>query len=165
MPSDTVDYEALDTVLDDLDVKSQDNPTHEEEDDAYWVCQRRHPRHPFRVSCTIHFFAGGGSTVSAMPGRTRNLSRNGVALLVRRVFAKNEPIEIEINVPGRPRTYMAGLVTFCRYAGQGYHELGVELKIALPEPVFSREPLLAMRTLDWLNPQPQAEENKSHNRA
>ena len=151
MPTDTIDYEALDCLLDDLDVKAQSNPS-SNKDDSYWVCQRRHQRHPFRVRCTIRYFAGGGSSISALQGRTRNLSRNGIALLVRRVFAHNEPIEVEINVPARARMYMAGLVTFCRYAGQGYYELGIQLKVALPEPVFSREPLLAMRTLDWLNP-------------
>lgn len=154
MPSDTIDYEALDALLDDLDVKAGQKEG-EDADDAYWVCQRRHPRHPFRVRCVIRFLAGGGSTVSTMPGRTRNLSRNGIALLVRRVFARDEPIEVEINVPDRPRTYMAGLVTFCRYAGRGYHELGIELKAASPAPVFSREPLLAIRTLEWLRPEPQ----------
>jgi len=156
MSTDTINYEALDCLLDDLDVKSHRNPRNEA-DDAYWVCQRRHTRHPFRVSCMVRFFAGGGSTVSMLKGRTRNLSRNGMGLLVRRVFAKNEPIEVEVNVPGRSLMYMAGLVTFCRYAGQGYYELGVSLKIALPEPVFSREPLLAVRTLDWLRPVATAE--------
>lgn len=149
MSVDTINYEALDCLLDDLDVKAQRNP-HSDADNVYWVCQRKHPRHPFRVRCMVRFFAGGGSTVAELPGRTRNLSRNGMGLIVRRVFAKNESIEIEVKVPGRSLMFMAGVVTFCRYAGQGYYELGVSLKIALPEPVFSREPLLAMRTLDWL---------------
>jgi len=154
MPSDTIDYEALDALLDDLDAKA----TQKQQEDSggdYWVCQRRHPRHPFRVRCVIRFLAGGSSTVSALPGRTRNLSRSGIALLVRRVFAKGEPIEVEINVPDRPITYLAGLVTFCRYAGRGYHELGIELKVSTPAPVFSREPLLAMRTLEWLQREPE----------
>jgi len=153
MPSDTIDYEALDFLLDDLDVKSEQKQG-EDADNAYWVCQRRHPRHLFRVSCTIRFLAGGKSTVSALPGRTRNLSRSGIALLVRRVFAEGEPIEVEITVPKRPRTYMAGLITFCRYAGRGYYELGVELKVASPEPIFSRWPLLAIQTFEWLHREP-----------
>jgi len=153
MASDIIDYETLDSLLDDLDVKSQQKQR-DEADDAYRVYQRRHPRHPFRVRCTIHFLTGRLlSEVSVLPGRTRNLSRSGVALLVRRVFAKGEPIEVEIAVRGRPRTYMAGLVTFCRYAGRSYHELGVELKATSPEPIFSREPLLAIRTLEWLRPE------------
>ena len=49
--------------------------------------------------------------------------------------------------------FMGGLVRFCRYAGRGYYELGIELKAAASEPIFSSNPILAVRALDWLNPE------------
>ncbi len=151
MSSDTAEYQTLDTVLDELDVRSQRRP--KEQDDDYWVCKRKHPRHPFRSTCTVRFMPSGSGTIVAMPGRTRNLSRNGLGLLVRRVFSPQEPIEVEVALPGRPRMFMGGLVRFCRYAGRGYYELGIELKAAASEPIFSSNPILAVRALDWLSPE------------
>ncbi len=151
MPTDTIEYQSLDSLLDELDVRSRRRP--QEKEDEYWVCKRKHPRHPFRVGCTVRFMPSGSGTVIALPGRTRNLSRNGLSVVVRRVFAAREPIEIEVSPPGRERMFMGGLVTFCRYAGRGYYEVGVELKAAASEPIFSNNPILAVRALEWLNPE------------
>jgi hypothetical protein len=154
MPVDTTDYQALDYLLDELDVRAQKH-TAEDAEDAYWVCHRKHPRHPFRVACTVRFMPSGSGSVAAMAGRTRNLSRGGLALLARRVFSLGDPIEVEVCLPDRPRMFMGGLVSFCRYAGRGYYELGVKLKAAASEPIFSSHPTLAVRALDWLNPEKQ----------
>jgi hypothetical protein len=147
-----VDFQALDVLLDDLDYRSEEHDKTETSDD-YWVCQRKFPRNRFRMDCLVYFLATMGSTtVLNMGGRTRNLSRNGVGLLVRRPFSLGDPLEVQIAVPGRSVLYMAGLTAFCRYAGRGYHEIGVRLKTASPNPIFSRNPLAAMRSLDWLRP-------------
>ena len=50
----------------------------------------------------------------------------------------------------RPPMYLGGLVTFCRYAGCGFHEVGVSLKAAQSQPIFSTGPVAAMESLDWL---------------
>jgi len=151
MSTDTIEYQTLDTLLDELDVRSQRRP--KEQDDDYWVCNRKHPRHPFRAGCTVRFMPSGSGTVVALPGRSRNLSRNGLGIVVWWVFAPMEAIEVEVSLPERPRMFMAGLVRFCRYAGRGYYELGIELKAAASEPIFSSNPILAVRALDWLNPE------------
>jgi hypothetical protein len=151
MATDLIDSEVLDSLIDELDVKARHNHL-AEQSESYWVCQRRHPRHPFRVPCKVRFLTPGGFTVMDLPGRTRNLSRSGIGLLVRRVFSSMEPIEVEVLAPGRPATYMAGVVRFCRYAGRGYHEVGVQLRAAGPEPVFSRQPALAAQSMDWVKP-------------
>lgn len=143
------DEDALNVLLDELDAKAQRQHA-SERSDSYWVCQRRYPRHPFRAQCTVRFLPVGSATVSELPGRTRNLSRSGVGLLVRRVFGIGEAIELELKAPQRPKMYMAGLVTFCRYAGRGFHEVGVALKAAQSEPIFSTNPMAAMQTFDWL---------------
>ena len=152
MATDMTDFQALDYLLDELDVRAQ-KPTAENAEDAYWVCQRKHPRHPFRAGCTVRFMPSGSGSVAAMPGRTRNLSRSGLAVLARRVFSPGDPIEVEVTLSGRPKMFMGGLVRFCRYAGRGYYEVGLELKAAASEPIFSSHPMLAVRALDWLNPE------------
>ena len=153
MPSDLSGDVALNLLLDELEVKAQQQHK-SEHSDGYWVCQRRHPRNPFRAMCNVRFFPQGSSTVTSLPGRTRNLSRSGVGLLTRRVFRVGEPIEVEVLVPDRPQMFLAGLVTFCRYAGRGYHEIGVALHAAASEPVFSKNPTIALETLDWLRVDP-----------
>lgn len=151
MANEILDCELIDTLIDELDVRA--NVLHvAEQTDSYWVCQRRYPRHPFRVPCIVRFLLPGVFSARSLPGRTRNLSRSGIGLLVRRVFALQEPIEIEVMPPGRPPTYMAGVVRFCRYAGRGYHEVGVQLRAAGSKPIISREPVLAVQTMDWVRP-------------
>jgi hypothetical protein len=152
MASETSGDVALNILLDELEIRAQQQ--HKSEQEGYWVCQRRHPRNPFRATCNVRFFPQGSSTITSLPGRTRNLSRSGVGLLTRRVFRQDEPIEVEVLVPDRPKMFLAGLVTFCRYAGRGYHEIGVSLKAAASEPVFSKNPSLALETLDWLRIEP-----------
>jgi len=149
MPADGADNDILNPLLDELDIKAERQHASERSDD-YWVCQRRHPRHPFRATCLVRFLSVGSSTVSELPGRTRNLSRSGVGFLVRRVFAVGEVVELEIRPPQRHPMYLGGLVTFCRYAGRGFHEVGLSLKAAQSEPVFSTSPAAAMESLDWL---------------
>lgn len=142
------DREVLDTVLEDLDTRARSQHPGESAED-YWVCQRRHPRYAFRTDCVVRFFSTTGK-MTTLQGRTRNLSRGGIGLLVRNVFRKGEAIEVELQLPKQPRMYMAGVVQFIRYAGRGYHELGVALKTAGAQPVFSDNPAQAMRSLDWL---------------
>jgi hypothetical protein len=146
----------LNELLDELELRAQQQHLGERSDE-YWVCQRKYPRNPFRAACLVHFFPQGSSTVANLSGRTRNLSRSGVGLIVRRVFRAGEPVEVELLVPERPRMYLAGLVTFCRYAGHGYHEVGVALRAAGPDPVFSRDPIRALHEFEWLRFEPPVE--------
>lgn len=146
----TMDPQALNRLLDELDIRSKHSDGKTEQE-SYWVCQRHHPRHPFRADCKVRFLPTDSFSVAELPGRTRNLSRGGLGFLVSRVFALGDPIEVEVKLPDRRTMFLAGLTRFCRYAGRGYHEVGIVLKAASPEPIFSESPSLALRTLDWLN--------------
>lgn len=137
----------VDQLLDELDVASSAQLEGRADSD---VCQRNNTRHPFRAECIVRFMPAGTTTISELPGRTRNLSCNGLGLLVRRVFRLGDPMEVEVRLAGRPTMYMAGLVSFCRYAGGGYHEVGIRLRAAKPEPVFSSNVSQALKSLDWL---------------
>lgn len=146
---DRLEREALDRLCEELDAKARNQHAGENSED-YWVCQRRHPRYAFRADCMVRFFSSDWSSVTALIGRTRNLSRGGLGILVRHVFKSGDPIEVQVQVPGQPTMFMAGLVQFARYAGRGYHELGIALKSAGPKPIFSVDPATALATLDWL---------------
>lgn len=149
MAVDTRDCELLDALLDELDIKARQQHVGERSSE-YWVCQRRFPRHPFRTVCKVRFLNPGSFTIAELPGRTRNLSRNGLGLIVRRVFELGDPIEVEVQPPNRAPVYMAGLIRFCRYAGRGYHEIGLQVKVASPEPVISRQPSVSPELIQWL---------------
>lgn len=147
MPVDQISAEALDILLNELDIMARHHALSsagQERDE-----NRIHSRKPFRVGCTVRFLSPGKSRVLEMTGRTRNLSRNGVGLVTRRVFAIGEPIELEIALPGRPTTCMAGLVRFCRYVSHGWHEIGVELKTAGTNSVFRDGTIHALQILEW----------------
>lgn len=141
--------ETLDRLLDELDAKGREQHPGECAHE-YWVCQRRHPRHAFRTDCRVRFLSPTGSDVLCLVGRTRNLSRGGIGVLVRHVFLLGDPIEVEISLPDKPVMFMAGVVQFVRYAGRGYHELGVALKAAGTSPVFSHDVTTAAQTFDWV---------------
>jgi hypothetical protein len=141
----------LDELLNELDMVArqaeQDGPGGS---DAYWVCRRRHPRYAFRRKCIVRFFGTGTDTIVALPGHSRNLSRGGVGVLVKRPFSSGEIVELEFKHVNKPAMYLAGEVRFTRYAGCGHYELGVQLRSAGPEPIFSKDPEKAMKSLDWV---------------
>ena len=151
MTTHLVNNETLLELLDELDTRASQQHAGISTDKS-WVCHRRHPRYPFRAECVVRFFSQGTVTVTIdkLTGRTRNLSRGGIGLVVRRVFNVGEPIEVEVDMPDRGRVFMAGLVGFCRYAGLGHHEVGVSLKTAGPEPTFSDNPMEALQSIEWL---------------
>ena len=149
MPSKDEEPSALEYLLNEMDVQSEDVARGSECDES-WSCNRDLPRHAFRTVCMVRFMSASTGTFFALKGRTRNLSRRGLSLLVRRVFTLGEPVEIELRPRGRPATFVTGLIRFCRYAGRGYHEVGVELKSASPSPILSGNHHLAMRELDRL---------------
>ncbi len=143
-----LDRDTLNGLLEELDTKARQQHAGENTED-YWVCQRRHPRYAFRADCMVRFLSPTGD-VHTLVGRTRNLSRGGIGLLVRHVFQTGDAVEVELQLPNQPMMFMAGVIQFIRYAGRGYHELGIGLKTAGKEPVFSQNPSAALQKLDWL---------------
>jgi PilZ domain len=143
----------LDELLNELDRHAEQAETELSagKQTQYWLCQRQGTRHRFRCNCLVRFFASAAREIGALPGRTRNLSRRGVGLLVRRPFTDGEVIEMELGKrPSQAPTFLAGEVRFCRYAGRGYYEVGVALKSAQNEAIFSGNPAAAMQTLEWV---------------
>ncbi len=149
MLTDWTKDEVLGSLLNELDTRAQMQNAARQAD-GEWASRRRDTRHPFRVPCKVRFFPTELSNTMEVEGRTRNLSRNGIGLLIRRMFAIGEPIEVEILTPRRPKMYVAGLVRFCRYVGRGCHEVGVGFKAASGDPLFSGNASKTQELLDWL---------------
>jgi hypothetical protein len=134
MTVDYISYESLDILLNDLDACARQYEGYQKMEQRY----RSHPRQPFRTRCTIRHAPTGGR-LCEIQGRTRNLCRNGIGFICRKVFSLGDVVELEINLPKRPITYMAGAVRFCRYVSQGYHEIGIELRSAGKETIFKQD--------------------------
>ena len=140
----------LDCLLDELDLNAG-RYSKQAKEDPDWVSRRRHQRYPFRVGCTVRFVAPRGDCIASIPGRTRNLSRSGLGLLVRRLFTLDEPIEVDFSPSVCPHRVMAGLVRFCRYAGEGEYEVGLEFKAIASKPIFQDDPSMVKRQASkWL---------------
>ena len=151
--------EAINRLMEELDAQGQMVHIGETSDPSL-RCQRRHTRHAFRADCMVCFFLGPYHEVVSIPGRTRNLSRSGLGILIKRVFNMGEPVEVQVQLPRQPMMYMAGIAQFSRYAGRGYHELGIALKSVGKSPVFSDEPNVAIATQEWINTALQVFENR-----
>jgi len=95
--------------------------------DCGWECQRTNHRRKLRTQCDIWFYEDGGKNVRQQTAQTRNLSEKGLGLVTKCVILQGTPIEVRIQVPNRPPTHLAGVVAFCRYTQQGFHEVGIEL--------------------------------------
>lgn len=141
--------ETLDRLLEELDIKGRQQQFNEQSNNC-WVCQRRHPRYAFRADCVVRFLSSGSLEIVAITGRTRNLSRGGLGILAKHVFSVGDPVEVELQLPGQPKMYMAGPTQFIRYAGRGFHEIGIALRCAGAKPVFSHNPVAAYQSMEWL---------------
>lgn len=113
--------------------------------------RRRDPRIPMRVECDVYFLPRPVTEAVSLPGKTRNISRGGIAVLVRRAFQLFEPVEVVISGPRLPQPlHLAGEVVFCRFVGGQWHEIGVRLHETRHEPIIIREPRRAAVTRPWL---------------
>lgn len=121
-------------------------------------CRRSKERRPFRTACEVWSLEKGTGLVRRQSGFTRNLSERGVGLLVKNAILKGAPVEVRIQPPGRAPVYLGGIVMWCRYASDQFHEVGVELKVRQERPIFSMDGGQAARHAPWLQdgPEPQA---------
>lgn len=114
----------LDSLLNELDCLAARQSSQEAGGKAD---ERRCRRQPFRVNSKVRLFSPDQHEILEIAGRTRNLSRGGFAFVSRRLFIIQDPVELEIALPGRPITYITGAVRFCRYVAKGYYETGAEM--------------------------------------
>ena len=124
-------------VLNELDEFARQWDIMRRQEKENWRCRRNKARRKFRTRCDIWYFENHGTLLKHVEAQTRNLSERGLGLIARTVLHLSSPIEVRIEAPGRPPTYLGGVVVFCRYATQGFHEVGITLKSHGHIPIFS----------------------------
>jgi len=135
---------SITSLLDELDEASS-TESKKREEGAHGPCRRRHGRHVCRRDCKVRYVAPGCGSIVCLEGRMRNLSQGGVSLLVRRSFVPGEAIEVEVDPPIKDKVFLAGLIRFCRYVGNGYYEVGIEFKAVSARTLFTNDPFQAKR--------------------
>jgi hypothetical protein len=143
--------ETLDQIMKQLALREDRQLIQGESAKEYWARQRRHARHAFHANCVARFLAPGLTQALSVTGRTRNLSRGGLGILVSHVCDMGDPVEVQLQLPDCPTIYLAGLVQFIRHAGRGYYELGIALRSTSQQPVFSHDPETALQSVQWLS--------------
>ncbi len=148
MPTQSMTRRQLADLLDELEKRARaQSPVNDSPDD--WVNRRRSDRRPFRTSCTVACWDVSRQLPQNFEGRTRNLSHLGLSVLVPREYRIDEPVEVSFTLGGSEPLYMSGLVRFCRYAGQGYYEIGMAMKHAGDESIFQVVPVNADAMFNW----------------
>ncbi len=89
-------------------------------------------------------------SIRRLSALTRNISEQGLGLIVRCVVLQGTPIEVRIDAPGRPPVHLAGIVAHCRYTAQSYHEVGIALRAYQSEPIFCEDPMKAASSIAWI---------------
>lgn len=146
-----VERQTIDALIEELDARAaQDGFANGE---GRWACRRQEPRYPFRAACKVRGSSIDAAGPGSLTGQTRNVSRHGLGLLIRGVFSTGEVIEVQITPPGQPPVYMAGVVRYCRYAGNGYREIGMRLLAARPERILCGQAGMPKELLDRLRGQ------------
>jgi hypothetical protein len=136
-------------VLDQLDAcAAQSDSTRQQAGGA--ESRRSRNRRPFRTPCKVWYLPPGAEKPPAQDAWTRNLSERGIGFLAKAAVPIGNAVEVQITPPNHRPTHLAGVVVFCRPTAQGYHEIGVELKVRQDTPVFAHDPAAAVATWAWL---------------
>ncbi len=109
------------TLLDALD-------THVGAPDGSHADHRGQARHRFRTECIVRYFGADRTAIEQTAGRTRNISRSGIAVLVKRWFRVGDPVYLILSLTDGPASHLAGKVVFARRAHGPWFELGVQLQ-------------------------------------
>ena len=95
--------------------------------------RRRAKRCAFPVAVTLSWKDYQGAEHSTI-AVARNISTSGMGLVVRQMFRSSDAVTIELPNPGGGTRQLDAQVTFCRYIGEAYHEIGLRfVQPAKPE--------------------------------
>lgn len=115
-----------------------------------FVDMRKQSRQDLTVPCRLSSFAVGTSRLVHDDAYVRNLSTGGIGLLTARRIPRGQPAEVTLFANGQPRLYIAGLVAYSRHVEQVVHETGLQIFLHAKEPILSRDPISAIRNLNWV---------------
>jgi hypothetical protein len=88
--------------------------------------RRRQPRIAMRTKMSLILLSG--LAPSSVEIFTRNISSSGIGFVCRRMFRAGERVVVPLRIPRIPPKMVLARVTFSRYIGGGYHEMGAEFQ-------------------------------------
>ncbi|MHC4609010.1 MAG: PilZ domain-containing protein, partial [Planctomycetota bacterium] len=80
---------------------------------------------------------------------TRNISFQGIAVVLPAELTVGHPIEVLIDLPDPGPTHLAGVVAFCRRVAGAYYEVGVEIRSSASAPILQDDPSAMANALPW----------------
>ncbi len=122
---------------------NRDTPQH-------FLDMRKHVRKHLLAPCRLTALTAATLELESEDAYVRNISTGGVGILTTRSMRRGQPAEIAILVDDEPRLFVAGVVAFCRHVEGAIHEIGLQLFTHSKEPILSRDPISAIRNLDWV---------------
>lgn len=94
--------------------------------------RRAHVRASVGLEAIVHEIGADNVVGPGLPGRTFDLSRGGVGLLLKRMIHPGKTMAIFIALPGKPRSVYFGEVRSCVYVPDGQmYQVGVQF---IPAP-------------------------------
>jgi len=105
-------------------------------------------RRSFRTVCQVSCFPSGGPMMT-LQAQTRNISFQGIAVVLPVELLAGHPIEVAIDLPDLGLTHLGGLVVFCRSVGRGHYEVGVEIRTSFCGAIFCNDPASAAAEHPW----------------
>lgn len=97
---------------------------------------RKHQRHRIVTPCLLHVDPDGKGWLHHVDAYIRNVSLNGIGLLLREMRMPGEIVEVKVEIDDQAK-FLCGVIVFCRHVEGSVHDVGVQLYQS------SREPQLA----------------------
>lgn len=88
--------------------------------------RRNRDRLRLRANCIVRSISGNGVHVCSKEGRTRDVSRGGVGLLMPLAYATDTEIHVAIQLDDGKRVDMTGIVTYAKLVRHGWYLIGVK---------------------------------------
>ncbi|MCH7814589.1 MAG: PilZ domain-containing protein [Planctomycetes bacterium] len=136
--------ESLDDLLNTLD--AGENPPI---DSNAKPNRRLRLRRSFRTPCEVTCFPAG-QPMTIIEGVTRNVSFQGLSVVIESPLVTGQPVEVVIELPDHGATHLAGIITFSRRVPGQRHEIGMVVKASAAEPIFRADPTTAADRHPWL---------------
>lgn len=100
--------------------------------------------------CRLAYLKDASLTVVVRDAFVRNISAGGLSLLTVGRMIRGDLIEASVTQNEGERFY-AGLISFCRHITDDIYEIGVQIIDQDDQPIFSQDPLKAIKGLNWIN--------------
>ena len=115
-----------------------------------FVNTRKESRNDLMAPCRLAYLKDASLTVVVRDAFVRNISAGGLSLLTVGRMIRGDLIEASVTQNEGERFY-AGLISFCRHITDDIYEIGVQIIDQDDQPIFSQDPLKAVKGLNWIN--------------